>query len=182
MDGAFLLPGNTLSILKTDATKGIINFNEEREYQIRYVISDFFGNKTEYPFVVKGVRDSLQQVNDSLNVDKRGRHASKKNSPAATKDQGPDVDPPDVIAINERQWKEEPILIFDLRDKQSGIRDYKAYLDGQFVVFEHVKKSSRIICDLRHTPITPSGQERQLRILATDSTGNTATYNTKVVY
>lgn len=179
---SFILPGNTLPILKTDATKGIIDFNEEREYKLRYIISDFFGNKTEYPFVVKGVRDSILQVSDSQNTDKRGRSALKKNPTVSSKDQGPDSEPPDVIAINERQWKDEPILIFDLRDKQSGIRDYKAYIDGQFVVFEHVKKSSRIICDLRRTPITPTGQERQLRILATDSIGNTATFNTKVVY
>ena len=106
----------------------------------------------------------------------KGKHLS------VDKDLGLDVLPPEVIPINERQWKEEHILIFELRDRQSGIRDYKAYIDDQFVVFEHVKKSSRIICDLRHTPITPNGQERQLRILATDSTGNTATYSTKVVY
>ncbi len=179
---SFILPGNTLSILKTDATKGIIDFNEEREYQIRYILSDFFGNKTEYPFVVRGVRDSLLLVSDSLNTEGMVRLADKRKSLTVEKEQGPDDMPPEVLPINERRWKEEPVLIFDLRDRQSGIRDYKAYIDDQFVVFEHVKKSSRIICDLRHTPITPNGQERQLRILATDSTGNTATYNTVVVY
>jgi hypothetical protein len=178
---SFILPGNTLPILKTDATKGIIDFNEEREYQIRYIISDFFGNKTEYPFVVKGVKDSIMLVTDSLNLNKKIPLADK-NVPTVDKDKGRDDLPPEVIPINERRWHEEPILIFDLRDRQSGIRDYKAYIDDQFVVFEHVKKSSRIICDLRQTPITPNGQERQLRILATDSTGNTATYSTVVYY
>ena len=179
---SFILPGNTLPILKTDATKGIIDFNEEREYQIRYILSDYFGNKTEYPFVVRGVKDSLLLVSDSLNVEKNEMAATKKKTTAADKDTGPDDQPPEVIPINERHWKEEPVLIFDLRDRQSGIRDYKAYIDDQFVVFEHVKKSSHIICDLRHTPITPNGQERQLRILATDSIGNTTTYCTVVFY
>ena len=177
---SFILPGNTLSILKTDTTKGIIDFNEEREYQIRYIISDFFGNKSEYPFVVKGMKDSLLLATDSLN--RKEMTANKGKHLSVDKDMGIDELPPDVIPINERQWKEEHILIFELRDRQSGIRDYKAYIDDQFVVFEHVKKSSRIICDLRHTPITPNGRERQLRIFATDSTGNTATYSTKVVY
>ncbi len=172
---SFILPGNTLPILKADANRGIIDFNEEREYQILYVLSDFFGNKSEYPFVVRGARDSILVVEDSLDTETT---AGK----TVTKEAAPDDVPPDIIPINERAWRTEPVFIFDLRDKQSGIRDYKAYVDEEFVVFEHVKKSSRIICDLRKTPISAYGRERQLHIQVTDSTGNTADYTTTIFY
>lgn len=53
---SFKEPGNLLPVIKTDANNGIFNFNEERDYRIQYILKDYFGNVSEYAFVVRGKR------------------------------------------------------------------------------------------------------------------------------
>lgn len=60
---SFVEPGNTLSILKTDESRGIIDFNEERDYHIEYTLRDFHGNTSQYSFVVTGRKTSIPQSN-----------------------------------------------------------------------------------------------------------------------
>ena len=47
-------PGNTLAFLQTDENRGIVDFNQERDYQLEYVLRDFKGNEARYPFTVRG--------------------------------------------------------------------------------------------------------------------------------
>lgn len=57
---SFAEPGNTLPILSTaQASHGLVNFNEERDYHLVYTISDIFGNSRQYSFVVKGKRQEI---------------------------------------------------------------------------------------------------------------------------
>jgi hypothetical protein len=51
---SFIEPGNTLTCLRADENRGIIRFNEERDYHLEYVLRDFKGNEARYPFTVKG--------------------------------------------------------------------------------------------------------------------------------
>lgn len=53
---SFVEPGNTLPMLTVGEDRGIINFNQERPYHVKYVLSDVFGNTTEKEFVVVGKR------------------------------------------------------------------------------------------------------------------------------
>ena len=57
---SFLDPGNRLPFLRTGKDKGIINFNQRREYHLRYVVSDVFGNQTVKEFTVLGVPESFE--------------------------------------------------------------------------------------------------------------------------
>jgi len=51
---SFIEPGNTLPCLLADRNRGIIDFNEERDYHLEYVLRDFKGNEVRYPFTVRG--------------------------------------------------------------------------------------------------------------------------------
>ena len=51
---SFTEPGNTLGCLQADENRGIVVFNEERPYQLEYVLRDFKGNESRYPFTVMG--------------------------------------------------------------------------------------------------------------------------------
>ena len=51
---SFIEPGNTLPFLTADKNRGIIDFNEERDYHLEYVLRDYKGNEARYPFTVKG--------------------------------------------------------------------------------------------------------------------------------
>lgn len=51
-----VLPGNPLSMLHADSLMGFLEVSEEREYNIRYELSDLYGNKSVYSFPVCGVK------------------------------------------------------------------------------------------------------------------------------
>lgn len=59
---SFVLPGCTLPFLHTDANRGIVTFDEERDYHVEYVLSDFFGNTSQYEFTVMGQREEIPVV------------------------------------------------------------------------------------------------------------------------
>jgi len=279
---SFILPGNRLSFLKADKNNGIVDFCQERDYMLTYVLSDYFGNSSRYSFIVMARPDTIKpvEVDDSLQLKMDEDNECKtegmelhlpkgallndaKVSPSARRlrkgfsdefllatksiplyekatlsiqvtDEVPDtaklyiaarkrdkrneldpeqdktvfiggtftdgwlkgeIDdigdafsvayddmPPIIVPLNQRAWAEEPLLLFDLKDKESGIKGFEGYLDGEFVLFDHVKKSSHIICDLRDTPVEPKGVERQLRLLARDRIGNEAVYDATVLY
>ena len=51
---SFLYPGMGLQMLSADKNKGIVNFNQERDYHLEYVLTDFKGNTSRYTFTVTG--------------------------------------------------------------------------------------------------------------------------------
>ena len=279
---SFLLPGNKLPFLKADRNNGYVDFNQERDYQITYVLCDFFGNQSQYSFVVTGHPDTIPPVvpDDSLmlkmtddqscqmdgmdlkipkgalladvkvspssrqsrgglsneyimaqksipldgkavlrmrldrEVEDRGklyisaRRRTKKNEldpESGTKlfipgtyadgwvegevtDVGDafsiaqDDTPPRIIPINQREWDSESLCVFDLKDEQAGIADFQGFVDGQFVLFDYVKKSSRIVCDLRNTPVEPTGGEHRLQLKARDRLGNQSVFDGVINY
>ena len=57
---SYIEPGNNLQIYATNLlSKGIITIDEERDYQLTYELSDYFGNKTSFDFVIKGVESTI---------------------------------------------------------------------------------------------------------------------------
>ena len=56
---SFVDPGNRLSILQADENRGIVDFKEERDYHLVYVLTDAFGNQSTYSFTVKGRRQVI---------------------------------------------------------------------------------------------------------------------------
>ncbi len=56
---SFREPGNLLSFLQTDENRGIIDFNEERDYKIEYVLHDFKGNESRYAFLIAARKTAL---------------------------------------------------------------------------------------------------------------------------
>jgi hypothetical protein len=90
--------------------------------------------------------------------------------------------PPVIRPVNPREWANEPLLVFDVKDEKSGVKTFMGFLDDDFIVFDHVKKSSKVLCDLRNTPVAPTGKERQLRLLARDHKGNESVFDTTINY
>ena len=57
---SFVEPGNTLPLYET-FNDGYINILAERNYDVRYELSDHFGNKTSYSFIIKGQKQTIPQ-------------------------------------------------------------------------------------------------------------------------
>lgn len=56
---SFVEPGNLLPILHVNDNQGYITFNEERDYHIDYVVTDFKGNSRTYTFIVTGKKTTF---------------------------------------------------------------------------------------------------------------------------
>lgn len=71
---------------------------------------------------------------------------------------------------------------FPLLDEKSGVKSYKAYVDGEFVLFKRIDKTCIARCDLEHSPIRKTGKRHTLRLLVEDNCKNTRTLNTTFIY
>ena len=63
---SFVEPGNTLPILRADDQRGVIDFCEERPYQLEYILRDYKGNESHYPFTVNGSKAASSATVSSL--------------------------------------------------------------------------------------------------------------------
>lgn len=59
---SYIPKGVTLPILRADENRGIVDFKEERPYQVVYILRDFQGNESRYEFSVMGQRTSIPAV------------------------------------------------------------------------------------------------------------------------
>ncbi|MCL1942225.1 MAG: M23 family metallopeptidase [Candidatus Azobacteroides sp.] len=62
---SFVDPGNKLRIYNNLKDRGIITIDEEREYQLTYTISDYFGNTTGFDFVIRGKKEVISKPDDA---------------------------------------------------------------------------------------------------------------------
>lgn len=53
-----------LPILHTDFNQGIVNFCEERDYHLTYILRDYQDNESRYDFTVRGVKDNRVTLSD----------------------------------------------------------------------------------------------------------------------
>ena len=265
---SFVDPGNTLPMLHADEDRGIVCFDQERDYQLSYLLTDFAGNTSEYTFVVRGQRRPIPpRVAPSLPRLMRwdrvnhfalpgmqlviGKHLlaedmelkpDVKRQPGALSDRYtlsdrsyPLVadarlslkchrqvkDPSKLYVVchwgterfmggtcNDDGWVTAPLrelgaayelacddvppqvnpvslgetISMSITDGASGIRTYRGYIDGRFVLFEEVAKSSVVRCNLRQTPIRPTGKMHHLKFVAIDNRNNQQTYETQIKY
>ena len=87
-------------------------------------------------------------------------------------DKAPRINP---ISLGER-------IVISSYDAESGIASWTASIDGRFVVFDAIEKSSSFVCDLRETWLPKTGKSHQLVFSVTDNRNNTQTYETTITY
>ena len=75
---------------------------------------------------------------------------------------------PEVIPVDRQQWRSTRNVRFRVRDKESGINQYKVYVDGKFVLFG-LKKGMLIVQDKNKIK---RGVPHQLEVIVTDRCGN----------
>lgn len=270
---SFIEPANSLPILKADEQQGIIDFNEERDYHLEYVLADFFGNTTHKSFVVRGVPSPLTTYPSPLTtlrwnqtniISRPGMQLvvpygyvgvdtplqlstesgeglspvytfSERSCPLfyaaelsiATRQEvrdpsklcivchfGKDISlggnykdgwvtasVRDLGGTYELVYDDEPpvieskntdteLLRFNISDEVSGIKSYKGYVDGQFVLFKaqtqslttNAQGTTLIACRLSNTPVKRTGQQRRLKLVVTDNRDNQQIFETNIKY
>lgn len=271
---SFIEPGNRLAFLRADAQRGIVTFDEERPYQLEYVLSDYHGNESRYAFTVQGkpVTHSHQSPSTLIShlspffrPDRLNNYARpgmqlvvpgsllatavalqptvlerpEASSPVycfagyslplladaelsifvrrtdrdpskffLTNEQGRflgadyhdgwvtgrirdlcgqyqlayDDEPPAVNPISLQPSAVAPLLRLSVTDVGSGIAAWTATVDGRFVVFDALEKSSTFACDLRDSWLRPSNRQHRLRFEVTDNCHNTRILDTLFMY
>lgn len=88
-----------------------------------------------------------------------------------------DDEPPTVrpLSMNQR-------LALCVTDSGSGIATWTAEVDGRFIVFDAIEKSSTYACDLKETWLRSDGSQHHLRFEVTDNRQNTRIYETTFNY
>ena len=76
---------------------------------------------------------------------------------------------PKVVPLNKPQWKTGNIR-FKIRDAETGIKHYKVYIDGEFVLFKFSSKNATLSCV--DPKCIKKGQVHRMEVLVTDYCGN----------
>jgi len=81
---------------------------------------------------------------------------------------------------NKSNVKSNKTLRLRIKDDKSGIKNYKAYINGKWALFEYEPKQNLIFHDLSDSVIEDG--ENDLLIEFEDGVGNKQTYSTKIYY
>jgi hypothetical protein len=76
---------------------------------------------------------------------------------------------PRIVPMNKPQWKTGNIR-FKIRDAETGIKDYKVYIDGKFVLFKFASKNATLSC--MHPDRIKRGLKHRMEVVVTDYCGN----------
>ena len=82
---------------------------------------------------------------------------------------GIDTIRPRVVPLNKAQWKNGNIQ-FKISDAETGIKDYKVYIDGKFVLFTFSSKNARL--KMKHPERLKKGSSHEMEVVVTDNCGN----------
>ena len=268
---SFLDPGCRLPILWADENRGIVNFCEERDYQLEYVLRDYQGNESRYSFTVHGKPSQVVQGSRAplpwgegggrfLRCYRTSSYSRPglqlvvpygliatdvqlspivRSHPDAPSDAyqftqaslplmsdaelsifpRPVADPTKLYLTNEQgrylggdyhdgwvtgrirelaglyslAYDDEPptvrplsltgdLLRLSVTDGGSGISVWTAEVDGRFIVFDAIEKSSTYACSLRESWLRPSGKSHRLRFEVWDECQNNRVYEASFVY
>lgn len=254
-----ILPGNPWRMLQADENGGVVNIDQERDYQFRYELEDLYGNARSYEFVVNGKKQNIEpwkpegknylkynqknvvwdlgleltipegklyediELNYMLRMDsasvayeyqlhdhpvplhagcplmigvqafpvtdmskyyvaqiKKGRKVSvgghfengwmkTQIRELGTYTVAIDTIPPKVTPLNRKQWASGNIQ-FKISDSETGIKDYKVYIDGRFALFAFSSKNARL--KLKYPEKLKKGVPHEMEVVVTDNCGN----------
>lgn len=270
---SFIEPGNKLQVYPNPIYNGIININQERDYEMTYVLSDYFGNSTSFSFTIKGEEqtitvperpNTMEMAYDKNNkyafddlelfipagnlytnihfkygvkntmdffspiytlhdyyedplhdycplkikVDERNlRDISKyfiariaknnrkifckseyKNGWFETKirDFGDyavvsDFTPPVITPVQKAKWGTTGKINCKISDRDSGIKNFKTEIDGEFYLLNYDAKNNLLSASLDSKRIK-KGMEHTFKLIVTDNCDNEAEYSTTFVW
>lgn len=73
---------------------------------------------------------------------------------------------PKIVPLNKQQWKTGNIQ-FKIRDAETGIKNYKVYIDGEFVLFKFSSKNATLSC-LDPKRIKKGAVKHRMEVIVTD--------------
>ena len=129
-------------------------------------IGKIVNNKINY------IRSKINDSYITANTSSLGRYIISRDSIL------PEIRP--INFKNKSNVKSNKTLRLRIKDDKSGIKNYKAYINGKWALFEYEPKQNLIFHDLSDSVIEDG--ENDLLIEFEDGVGNKQTYNTIIYY
>ena len=130
-------------------------------------------------FIGKIVNDKISYMSSKINGSYITTNTSSLGKYIISRDSIlPEIRP--INFKNKSNVKFNKTLRLRIKDDKSGIKNYKAYINGKWALFEYEPKQNLIFHDLSDSVIEDG--ENDLLIEFEDGVGNKQTYNTKIYY
>lgn len=88
-----------------------------------------------------------------------------------------DTKSPTIKPVNfrEKQWmSNHSSLVFEIDDNETGVKNYRATINGKFILMEYDYKTDRLVYDFSDDVISET--ENNLKIIVLDHVGNSSTF------
>ena len=89
---------------------------------------------------------------------------------------------PRIVPLGRNSWASRQRVRVQVTDGESGMKSFKGFLDGEFVLFERLDKTNIYECKLPETPIGRLGKQRKLMLVAIDKRENKSVQSWQVEY
>ena len=130
-------------------------------------------------FIGKIVNNKINYISSKINDSYITANTSSLGKYTISRDSIlPEIRP--INFKNKSNVKSNKTLRLRIKDDKSGIKNYKAFINGKWALFEYEPKQNLIFHDLSDSVIEDG--ENDLLIEFEDGVGNKQTYNTKIYY
>lgn len=89
---------------------------------------------------------------------------------------------PALTPMGKEQWGKNGRIRLKVADRQTGIGEYRATIDGIWVLMEYSSKNAILTCHLAETPVKRTGKPHDVVITVKDNVGNIATIEQRIIY
>lgn len=93
-----------------------------------------------------------------------------------------DVTPPYVGPLQTKNLRQTNRIVMKMGDGMSGIKSYKGYIDGKWVLFEYDQKSGTAFCNLSVENVEKDNTLKTFKFVVIDNCNNERVYEKKILY
>jgi len=93
-----------------------------------------------------------------------------------------DVNPPHVGPLQTKNLRSTNRIVMTMGDGMSGIKSYKGYIDGKWVLFEYDQKTGTAFCNLTVEDVVKDNTMKTFKYVVTDNCNNERVFEKKILY
>ncbi len=170
---------DTFLDLKTDGD--ILTFHHKelplhKKASISYDVSNYDIKDREKLYLgILNYKNEVYYSNTKIENNKLSISTRKLGTYSIGLDKKPPVITPKNI-VKGRWMSKYRYLKFEINDSQSGIKGYRATVNGKFILMEYDYKTKSLIHDFNDNIVTDT--ENNLKLIVTDNVGNSTTFET----
>ncbi len=150
----------------------------QKYFTISYDISNYTENDKNKLFIARLVGYYKNYLSYTPTT-KKGNTLSARSKILDTYVLGVDTENPEIKPINFQKDKwlsKSRYLKVKVKDEISGIRNYRATINGKWILMEYDAKKNKLTYDFNDNIITET--KNNLKIIVTDNVGNSSTFET----